>query len=269
MKRLIFLILFFCPWLLPTMDAQVGNQSTSNSGYSKSHVFVSIDMPVRGQAQEDKTIYINPEKGGYAYIIVDNYPNKFASGLLKLKLYKKSGGQNEKIDEQDYNIDNTYTYTYIKYGFMTIGDYAFDVYDGNGTFINSGFVNVQNSNGTTSNPDAKPYSTSRAFVSIEVPVAGMANESKVIIIDRSIGSYAYIVLDNYPNNFNVNQINLKSYKKVNGNYEKLGDEMYDINPDRFFTYLKYSFYSEGEYAFDIYDKNKTFINTAYVSVKYK
>ncbi len=269
MKLLFLLPLVFLFTVNSPLNAQVGNQSNNNSFYSKSRVYISIDKPVRGQAQEDKTIYIDPDKGSFAYVIVDNYPNKFSSSSIKLKTYKKIAGKYEKLDEQNYDIDNSFTYTYIKYSFMTAGEFAFDVYDGNGTFINSGFVTVQNNTTTSTGTGGGKYDKSKAFVSIEVPVAGVAKESKSITIDRTNGSYAYIVVDNYPNNFNVDQINLKSYRKINGKYEKLKDELYNISADQYYTYIKYSFFTEGEYAFDIYDKANTFINTAYVTVSYK
>ena len=256
---------------LTMTNAQVGNNNSSGSYYSKARVYVSIDKPVRGQASEDKKIYIDPDKGSYAYVIVDNYPNKFQSKSVKLHSYKKIGGKYEKINSTSYDIDDSYTYTYIKYSFNTTGDYAFDVYDGSGTFIQSGYVVAESNanNNTSGGSSGSNYSKARAFISIEVPVAGVAKESKSITISRDNGSYAYIVLDNYPTNLNTNQITLKSYRKINGSYEKLKEENYDISADNFYTYIKYSFYTEGDYAFDIYDKGGTFIKTAYVSVSYK
>ncbi len=271
MKQIILsLNLLFMSGLTLT-NAQVGNNSSSGSYYSKARVYISIDKPVRGQATEDKTIYIDPAKGSYAYVIIDNYPNKFQSKSVTLYSYKKVAGKYEKIDATSYDIDDSYTYTYIKYSFNSIGDYAFDVYDGNKTFIQSGFVVAASNanNNTSGGSGGSNYAKARAFISIEVPVAGVAKESKSITIDRSNGSYAYIVLDNYPTNLNTDQITLKSYRKINGSYEKLKEENYDIKADNFYTYIKYSFFTEGDYAFDIYDKGGQFIKTAYVSVSYK
>lgn len=250
-------------------SAQVGGNT---SIYSKSKVFCSIDVPVRGQAKEDKKIFINPTKGSYAYIIVDNYPNKFPVQSIKLTSYKKSGGEYKKIDAVNYDIDNQYTYTYIKYSFLTAGDYAFDVHDSNGDFINSAYVTAEYDEPTTttktSSGGSSNYSKARSFISIEVPVAGIATESKSILISRK-GSYAYIVVDNYPNDFNVDGIKLKAYKKVSGEYKKVEEKEYDIKSDSYYTYIKYSFFDNGDYAFDIYDENDVFIATAYVTVKYK
>jgi len=250
--------------------AQVGG---SSSDYSKSRVYISIDKPVRGNAQEDKKIFINRDKGSYAYVIVDNYPNKFPVSKIKLTSYKKQNGEYVKLDAVNYDINNQYTYTYIQYSFMTDGDYAFDVHDGNGKFINSGYVTVEyddknTSNTNTSSTTTSNYSKARSYVSIEVPVNGIAKESKSILISRN-GSYAYIVVDNYPNNFNIDGIKLKAYKKVSGSYKSHENKEYDINADSYYTYIKYSFYDPGDYAFDIYDENDVFIATSYVTVKYK
>jgi hypothetical protein len=251
--------------------AQVGKVS-NNSFYSKARVYISIDQPVRGQAKEDKKIFIDPNKGSFAYVIIDNYPDKFLSKKIRLVSYKKNNGQYDKINSTDYDIDGSFTYTFIKYSFNSTGDYAFDAYDGNGTFIKSGFVLVDSdANNSPSNTGTKGsnYSGARAFISVEVPVSGVATESKIINIDRSDGGYAYIVLDNYPNKMNTNQIRLKSYRKINGSYEKLNEQAYDIDAEIFFTYIKYSFYTSGDYAFDIYDKSGGFIKTANVTVQYK
>lgn len=269
MKLLYFLLPYFCIGLFFDSPAQVGNQKPNNSLYANAKVYISIDKPVRGQAREDKTIYIDPVNGSYAYIIADNYPNKFASGTARLISYKKVGGQYLKTDEQTYTIDNTYTYTYIKYSFRSAGEYAFDLYDGGGTFINSGFVTVNNKNSNGAVTGSGAFSNCRAFVSIEVPVGGIAKEFKTITIDRQNGSYAYIILDNYPTNLNIDQINLRSYIKVNDKYEKLKEELYDIDPNQSYTYIKYNFFSEGDYAFDIYDNKNNYIKTAYISVSYK
>lgn len=269
MKKLIFSLCLLTITSFSTTIAQVGSDD-NNSIYSKARVYVSIDKPVRGQAQEDKKIFINVNKGSFAYIIIDNYPNKFPSKSVKLNSFRKIGGKYEKINSTTYDIDDSYTYTYIKYDFNTVGEYAFDVYDGNGTFIKTGYVVAEsNDKNTSSGSTGNNYSKARAFISIEVPVAGIAKESKSIVINRDKGSYAYIVLDNYPNNLNTDRITLKSYRKINGSYEKLKEQNYDISADNFYTYIKYSFYTAGDYAFDIYDKGGNFIKTAYVTVDYK
>ncbi len=246
--------------------AQVGGKS--DNIYSKSKVYISIDKPVRGQANEDKTIFIDVDKGSYAYVIVDNYPEKFPGKTIKLTSFKKLGGKYEKIKSENFDIDNSFTYTYIKYSFTSVGEFAFDVHDGDGTFINSGFVKVESNKNNKSTGSSDNFSSSKAFISVETPVAGIAKESKSIVISRD-GGYAYIVLDNYPNNLKVSQIKLKAYRKIDGKYEKLDDKLYDINADKFFTYIQYSFYNAGEFAFDIYTGDNQFINTAYVTVEFK
>lgn len=248
--------------------SQVG-KGNSNSVYEKARVYISIDKPVRGQADKDETIYINPDKGSYAYVIIDNYPNKFPVDNIELRAYRKVGGQYEKIKETNYDIDNNYTYTYIQYGFYTPGDYAFDVYDENGDFIGSGFVIVKDkqSNGTAST--GGKYDKARVFTSIEKPVNGIAKEVKSLTINRENGSYAYIIVDNYPNDFDLNTIKLKVYKKIGGKYELLKETNYNIDGDSYFTYIKYNFYTDGDYAFDVYDGKGTFIKSGYASITYK
>lgn len=266
MKQIIALFLFALTSGAAT--AQVGKQVNS-SPYSKAKVYISVDEPVRGVATEDKTILINPDKGSYAYIIVDNYPNNFGSSQIQLTSFKKYGGQYEKINTATYDIDRDLTYTYIKYSFNTTGDYAFDVHDGNGVFINSAYVTANSKSTTSGSGESGKYAKARAYISLDVPVGGTAKQVSSIVINPDKGSYAYIVIDNYPTNFNVNKLNLKSYKKIEGKYEKLNDQIYNISRDNYYTYIKYSFYTKGEYAFDVYDENNVFVATAYVTVGYK
>lgn len=96
----------------------------------------------------------------------------------------------------------------------------------------------------------------------------MTKEYKTITLNRSEGGYAYIVLDNYPEKLINNQVRLKSYRKINGNFEKPNEGNYNINEDLNYTRIKYSFLTNGEYALDIHDKDGALIQSAYVTVLY-
>ena len=255
--------------------SQVGG---SGSLYSNAKVYVSTDKPVGGVADQDNSILINPVKGSYAYIIINISPETFSVSGIKLKTYMKKGGKYEKTDEASYTITSGLAYTYIQYDFNAVGEYAFDVYDKNDVFIGTGYViakpnNSSGSTTTTSPTTTSPtttnssnkYSTAKVFCSLEVPVYGIASEVKSITIAKK-GSYAYIVVDNYPTNFGVTGITLKGYRKIDGKYSKVTDDEYTISSDSYYTYIKYAFYDTGDWAFDVYDSNNTFIGTGYVKV---
>lgn len=273
-----FLIAFL---LSSPVFSQVGG---GGSSYSDAKVYVSVDVPVKGVAEQDNSILINPAKGSYAYIVINISPATFSVDGIKLKGYMKKNGKYEKFDEASYTITPGLGYTYIKYTFSNVGEYGFDIYDKNDVYIGTGYVVCKpkdgsgssntgnntntNTNTTTTNTNSTgKYAKAKVFCSLEVPVYGIATESKSIVIDKN-GSYAYMVIDNYPENFNVSGINLKAYRKVDGQWVKETDESYTIKSDSYYTYIKYSFYKAGEYAFDVYDDNKVFIGTGYVKVSY-
>lgn len=250
--------------------AQVGERNNEQTLYKNAKAYISIDVPISGVASEDKEIFINPTTGSYVYVIIDNYPTNFTVDQIVLKSYKKANDKYEKLKEETFNINKELYYTYIKYSFVSEGDYAFDVYDKNGIFIKSAFVKVSNKlNATTENNKISPYKGVKVYCSVSVPERGMATESKTISIDRETGSYAYIVIDNYPNNFKVKSVELKSYKKVDEKWASIKNEKFDISTDYYFTFLKYIFYTSGDYVFDVYDENNEFIGTAYLTVNYK
>lgn len=256
--------------------SQVGGGGSSN--YDNAKVYVSVDVPVKGVAEQDNSILINTEKGSYAYIVINISPSTFSVDGIKLKGYMKQNGKYEKFDEASYTITPGLAYTYIKYTFKDVGEYGFDIYDKNDVYIGTGYVVAKPKSGSSSNSgnttttttttntnSSGKYAKAKVFCSLEVPVYGIATESKSIVISKN-GSYAYMVIDNYPENFNVSGLNLKAYRKVDGQWVKETDEDYTIKSDSYYTYIKYSFYKAGEYAFDVYDDNKVFVGTGYVKV---
>lgn len=61
MQKIILALAFFFVASSIHTSAQVGNQTSGN--YAKSRVYISIDMPVRGQATEDKKSLLIRIKG--------------------------------------------------------------------------------------------------------------------------------------------------------------------------------------------------------------
>jgi hypothetical protein len=108
----------------------------------------------------------------------------------------------------------------------------------------------------------------RVFFSNEQPVNGIATEYKELFISDN-GSYAYLVIDNYPTNFPYSQVKLKVYKKIDGVDKSYDNKTYNIPTDHYFTYIKYDFYTEGNYIFDVFTGNDAFVGTAYLNIRKK
>lgn len=112
-------------------------------------VYFSNEVPLLGIAKESKEFFIKPE-GGFAYLIVDNYPDNFAYDQVQVKVYKSINGTSQSYDNKTYNISTGNYYTYIKYDFYSTGYYIFDVYNKYGTFLGTATVTINNQTGSSS-----------------------------------------------------------------------------------------------------------------------
>lgn len=109
----------------------------------------------------------------------------------------------------------------------------------------------------------------RVYFSNEVPVAGVAKEGKEYNIDAN-GSFLYVIVDNYPDNFGFSQIKVKVYKTDDNLKLATHDEKtYDINGSLYYTYIKYSFYSAGTYTFDVYTTGGELLGSGSVLINMK
>jgi hypothetical protein len=107
----------------------------------------------------------------------------------------------------------------------------------------------------------------RVYFSNEVPVNGVAKEGRDFFIDPAYGSFLYVVVDNYPNNLNVSQLNVKVYKTEGLQNKMVEEKTYDINGSLYYTYIKYTFHSAGSYTFDIYTAGGEFLGSGNVILK--
>lgn len=110
--------------------------------------------------------------------------------------------------------------------------------------------------------------SARVYFSTEVPVGGNAKESKEFTISPE-GGYVYLVVNNYPDNFNYDELQLKIKKTIGGVNESFENKTYTINSNVFSTYIKYSFFSGGYYIFDVYSKYGNLVGSATVTINIK
>jgi hypothetical protein len=229
-------------------------------------VYFSNEIPVAGIAKEDKLFYINPDKGGFLYVIVDNYPTPIRYNKIKLYMYKTMDETPVRFDERVYDIDGSFTYTYIKYTFYTTGNFIIDVFGSDGEFIGSGKVEIRKSDASSGTSNTPVYGP-RVYFSTQTPIAGIATDVKAFQLQPG-GGYVYVVVDNYPNNFNVRSLRVNVYKWDDGAYRREDKLSYKIDGDLYFTYFKYTFRKVGDYRFDVYDGKDKFINTGYVTISW-
>jgi hypothetical protein len=241
----------------PYLKTGINNQLSAR-------VYFSTQIPIDGIAKESKVFYIDPN-GSFAYVIVDNYPSSIAYNKLKVLVYKTINGLPERVDERFYDVDGRLTYTYIKYSFFSTGSYIFDVFSENNTFIGTGKVEILNS--TTPISTNPKMSGPRVYFSTQVPIAGIASDVRSFVLQPG-GGFVYVVVDNYPNNFNARSLRLFVHRYEGGRYRRVDKRTYDINGDLYYTYFTYTFRLSGDYRFDVYDSKDRFINSGYVTISW-
>lgn len=250
---------------------------------TRARVYFSTQVPVNGVATEGKEFYIDPAKGSFVYVVVDNYPTPFNFSQLKVKVYKADGLQNKMVEEKSFDINATLYYTYIKYSFFEAGTYTFDLYSTANEFIGSGSISIKKNNTVATNTSAEakssgtssststttsdPYAKSKVYFSTDVPSFGIAKDVKSFDVKPG-GGFVYVIVDNYPNNFKVSSLKLYMYKMIDGKYEKRDEVTYTINSNYYFTYFKYTFTDAGQYKFVVYDVNNKYVNTGFVTLNW-
>jgi hypothetical protein len=107
--------------------------------------------------------------------------------------------------------------------------------------------------------------SAHVYFSTEVPVGGYAKEGKEFNIS-SDGGYVYLVVNNYPDNFNYDELQLKVKKTIGGTDQAFDNKTYTISSNVFSTYIKYSFFSSGYYIFEVYSKYGNLVGSATVTI---
>ena len=125
-------------------------------------------------------------------------------------------------------------------------------------------TNSQN-NSTRTNTVSSKVNTAHVYFSTEIPVGGNAKESKEFTISPD-GGYVYLVVNNSPDNFNYDELQLKIKKTIGGVDQAFDNKTYTISSNVFSTYIKYSFFSSGNYIFDVYSKYGNLVGSTSVTI---
>ena len=106
----------------------------------------------------------------------------------------------------------------------------------------------------------------RVYFSTQIPIDGIATEDKVFYI-KPQGSFLYVIVDNYPSPIRYNKIKLYVYKTVDGSTIKTDEGTYEIDGSISYTYIKYNFYTPGNYIFDVFGTDGVYLGTGKVEIK--
>lgn len=123
----------------------------------------------------------------------------------------------------------------------------------------------------TTNTNSDPYVNSKCYWTVDIDSEGnIGDKTESIIINKKTGSYAFCVVSNYPEVLNTDELIVDIYKKSGDEYKFVETKEYTLSSTTVkTTYFKYSFYEKGDYKFAVYNKNSKWINTSYLTVKYK
>ena len=142
------LFTLFCTFSFPLFAGHHQFTDTFDNPPANPHVYFTNEIPVSGIAKEYNELFIKAE-GGYAYLVVDQYPNNFSYDQLKVKIFKNINGTSTLYDNKTYNINTSNYYTYIKYKFFSTGSYIFDVYNKYDAFVGTGYLTISLSNSSS------------------------------------------------------------------------------------------------------------------------
>lgn len=187
------MIIFFLLLAVKT-NAHDRDNNANTSKLANAHVYFSTEIPVGGNAKEETEFTIATD-GGYAYLVVNNYPDNFNYDELKVKVKKAIGGSDEAFDSKIYTIKSNVFSTYIKYSFFSSGFYSFDVYSKYGNLVGSTTVTIKvgsSSSSSSSSPSTddciassyKQYYNSTMGFSLCIPKDGYvetAGEDKMTL----------------------------------------------------------------------------------------
>ena len=254
-----------------------GSNTSGTDIYSGSKVVFCEDVDDLGYPKNESTVFNITGSGGNVTVYVDNGTTQLGVTDIKAKFYKKgsSGEYDQYIETKDYTIKSTLVATYFDYFFSSAGDYVVDVYTGDDVWINSGYVTIKNSDNTGLNIDYDDPNSTFYFMDSKVVVCtdldylnNCSNAGDEFYINKSNGSYVYIHVSN-TKPFKTDGLTLKVYRKKGSDYDDLYEtKYYTIDPEGKATYIKYTFYTAGDYKLKVYTDDSVWVNDALVTIKY-
>ena len=126
-------------------------------------------------------------------------------------------------------------------------------------------TNARDRGNTFNTDEITKVTSAHVYFSTEIPVGGYAKEGKEFNIAPD-GGYVYLVVNNYPDNFNYDELQLKVKKTIGGSDQAFDNKTYTISSNVFSTYIKYSFFSSGDYIFDVYSKYGNLVGSTNVTI---
>lgn len=104
--------------------------------------YVSIEKYIDGTEQRLKKIYINPQTGSYAYVVLKHSYLVLPREVYQVKLYRVNKDVLIHLNTHEVAFTNYATEIRFKYLFKNTGEYALEIHDQTGQFVKSIPVSV-------------------------------------------------------------------------------------------------------------------------------
>ncbi len=261
-------------------DSNNTDDPSSTFYYKNSKVKFCTDLDSEQYPQNPgETFYISPS-GSWVYVWIGN-DKKLATSELTVDVYRKKGNDySEFVESKHYDITPTWEDTHFKYSFYTPGDYKVSIYTKDNVWMNSGYVTIKsdNSDNNTSNTSDNKYNdptntfyytNSKVQFCLDLDANQFPIDPGSVYNISPSGSWVYIHVQN-DKKLATSQLTVDVYRKKGDDYtEFVETKYYDITPTWSDTHFKYTFYKAGDYKVSIYTKEGVWINSGYVTIKYK
>ncbi|RYD74682.1 MAG: hypothetical protein EOP53_17840 [Sphingobacteriales bacterium] len=206
--------------------------------------------------------------GGFVQLLFNNGGKPIKSGILAVKIDKEDGKNYTKFDSKVMDVEANQTYTSYNYNFKEAGNYRVTILDNNKLELAKGYVTISLKGGGSTNYGSVSYNAKMTFTTDVVD--GEPADDYTTFNIASTGGYIYVYVMN-DKRLGITSTTLKVKRKSGSYYsEEVASEDYTVNPDKAGTFMKYTFYSAGDYKVEFLDKeNNTTIATGYVTINVK
>ena len=226
--------------------------------------------------------YLDNNYSSTIYFKVSNSGKNLNTNKLIVDIYKmNSSGVYDFYATKYFDIVDK-DWVYFSYGFSSTGSYKVNVYNGISTWINTGYLTINDKNGSsttatttvTSNTSTTDYysgssvtaGTSMDFTTGYVYGATGTFERKSLINKKIL---VYFKVSNGTKTINTSKL-IVDYWKMNksGSYDVYKTENWDLkNSTLDWVYFSYEFHDAGAYKVMVYNADQKWINTTYITIK--
>lgn len=242
-----------------------------------------------GEAIKTGTTWTIKSGGGNIYLLYKHGSTRNLPTQVVYYIDRKAGGSYSEEIATEYINTNGKTFTVLDYKFTKAGDYKIGVHNLDGSLLAETYITVNigtGSSSTTTTTTTKPSTTTTTtttpstkgidtyyYEDSEVIFCESVENNNPVNIGTSFtipstGGYLQVQVDN-GKAMKTTKLVVDIYKKPKGSTEysefvETQEYPIEVTWDR--PYFKYTFYSAGDYVFDVYSAEDVYINSGYITI---